>query len=293
MKQHLASDWQDLSTTQLLNWPHVQVMFRTEDICFTRRQATEYVRYLNFEPHESNKSNQSIIEDVHHRPIYGRPTKCYSYTFLKEYFKVYMEALISTTKVKSLVNSCFCGFFIVIFPGESFEVGGDSDNRSQFLEDVRYIDVNNSIATNTAVLFRLSHLPFIRNKRLVRNNEDTKADEERVAYCEKIIPKIRFVLLYFRAKQKPTPLLSFEHTDEIKASQNMNVILPDICYKCSYCQLAYSCENSKKRMLDHLKNHHKMEPHVHCTLCKNQFSVLDLAACRWKHSCLESTSTAK
>jgi hypothetical protein len=128
MKQHLASDWQDLSTTQLLNWPHVQVMFRTEDICFTRRQATEYVRYLNFKPHESNKSNQSIIEDVHHRPICGRPTKCYSYTFLKEYFQVYMEALISTTKVKSLVNSCFCGFFIVIFPGESFEVGGDSDN---------------------------------------------------------------------------------------------------------------------------------------------------------------------
>ncbi|KAH0808368.1 hypothetical protein GEV33_014423 [Tenebrio molitor] len=279
MKQHLASDWQDLSTTQLLNWPHVQVMFRTEDICFTRRQATEYVRYLNFKPHESNKSNQSIIEDVHHRPICGRPTKCYSYTFLKEYFQVYMEALISTTKVKSLVS-----------PSKLEEI---QTILSQFLEDVRYIDVNNSIATNTAVLFRLSHLPFIRNKRLVRNNEDTKADEERVAYCEKIIPKIRFVLLYFKAKQKPTPLLSFEHTDEIKASQNMNVILPDICYKCSYCQLAYSCENSKKRMLDHLKNHHKMEPHVHCTLCKNQFSVLDLAACRWKHSCLESTSTAK
>jgi hypothetical protein len=127
MQHHLASDWQDLSTTQLLNWPHVELTFRTKDICFVRLQATEFIRYLSFEAHDSNKSNQSIIEDVQEtQPIYER--KCYSYTFLDEYFKVYMEALISTTKVRSLVNSCFCGFFIVIFPGESFEVGGDSDN---------------------------------------------------------------------------------------------------------------------------------------------------------------------
>jgi hypothetical protein len=163
---------------------------------------------------------------------------------------------------------------------------------SQFLEDVRYIDVNNSIATNTAVLFRLSHLPFIRNKRLVRDN-DTKADEARVAYCEEITPKINFALVYFMPKQKDTVPLSFEHTDQIKASQKMKVILPWIWYKCSYCQVEYSGENSKNRMLDHLKNDHKMEPDVHCILCKKQFKVLDLAACRWKHRCLESTSTAK
>ncbi|CAH1378459.1 unnamed protein product [Tenebrio molitor] len=273
MQHHLASDWQDLSTTQLLNWPHVELTFRTKDICFVRLQATEFTRYLSFEAHDSNKSNQSIIEDVQEtQPIYKR--KCYSYTFLKEYFKVYMEALISTTKVS---------------PSKLEEI---QTILSQFLEDVRYIDVNNSIATNTAVLFRLSHLPFIRNKRLVRDN-DTKADEARVAYCEEITPKINFALVYFMPKQKDTVPLSFEHTDQIKASQKMKVILPWIWYKCSYCQVEYSGENSKNRMLDHLKNDHKMEPDVHCILCKKQFKVLDLAACRWKHKCLESTSTAK
>jgi hypothetical protein len=128
MKQHLGSEWEDLSTTQLLNWPHVEVTFRTQDICFVRRQATEFVRYLNFLPHESNKTSQSIIEHVETLRSYGRQKNCYSYNFLEEYMKVYMEALKSTTRVRSLMISCFQGFLLFFFPGECSEVGGDSDN---------------------------------------------------------------------------------------------------------------------------------------------------------------------
>jgi hypothetical protein len=266
MKQHLGSEWEDLSTTQLLNWPHVEVTFRTQDICFVRRQATEFVRYLNFLPHESNKTSQSIIEHVETLRSYGRQKNCYSYNFLEEYMKVYMEALKSTTRVSAQ------------------KLEEIQTILSQFLEDVRYIDVNNSIATNTVVLFRLSPLPFIRNKKLVRNN-DREGDEARVGYCEIITPKIELVLLYFRAEQKDTPVLSFEYTDTIKASQNASTILPHISYKCTYCRQEYIGQNSKKTMFDHLKNEHKMEQHVRCTLCKKQFDVLNLAACRWKHKC--------
>jgi hypothetical protein len=275
MKQHLAKALQDLSTTQLLNWPHVEVTFQTEDICFVRRQATEFVRYLNFRVHESNESSQSIIEHVETRCSDGHQENCcYSYTFLEKYMEVYMEALTSTTKVS---------------PSKLEEI---QTILSQFLEDVRYIDVNNSIATNTVVLFRLSRLPFIRNKRLMWNNE-AEADEPRVGYCEVMTPKIELELLYFRAEQKDTPVISFEHTDKIKASQSTSVILPEISYKCTYCRLEYSGQDSKKKMLDHLKNDHKMEQHVRCILCKKQFSVLNLAACRWRHRCCQSTSTAK
>jgi hypothetical protein len=112
MKQHRAAVWQDLSTTQLLNWPHVEVRFRTQDICFVRRQETEFFRYLNFLPPESSQISESRIEHVENLPSYGRQKNCYSYIFLKEYMKVYMKALQSTGKVRCLV--VFVDFSIVI-----------------------------------------------------------------------------------------------------------------------------------------------------------------------------------
>jgi hypothetical protein len=266
MKQHRAAVWQDLSTTQLLNWPHVEVKFHTEDICFVRRQKTEFVRYLNFLPPESSKLRESKIENAENLHTSGRQKDCYSYVFLEEYMKVYMKTLKSTFKVSS---SKFEEIQAIL---------------SQFLEDVRYIDVNDSIATDTVVLFRLSPVPFSRNKKMARK-DDTEGKDERVAFCEILHPKIELVLFYFTAEQKDTPTLGFAYTDKIKISNRLNVILPDISYKCTYCKLDYKGRDSREMMLNHLKNNHKMEQHVRCTLCNKYFDVGNLAACRWKHKC--------
>jgi hypothetical protein len=266
MKQHRAAVWQDLSTTQLLNWPHVEVRFRTQDICFVRRQETEFFRYLNFLPPESSQISESRIEHVENLPSYGRQKDCYSYIFLKEYMKVYMKALQSTGKVSS---------------SKLEEI---QTILSQFLGDVKDIDVNNSMATDTVVLFRLSPVPFSRNKKMARK-DDAEGKDERVAFCEILNPKIELVLFYFRAEQKDTPTLGFTYTDKIEISNRLNVILPDISYKCTYCKLDYKGRNSREMLLDHLKNNHKMEEQVRCTLCNKYFNVGNLAACRWQHKC--------
>jgi hypothetical protein len=75
---HEAVVWQDLSTTQLLNWPHVEVRFHTQNICFVRRQETEFVRYLNFLPPESSKISEGKIENAENLHSYERQKDCYS-----------------------------------------------------------------------------------------------------------------------------------------------------------------------------------------------------------------------
>jgi hypothetical protein len=62
--------------------------------------------------------------------------------------------------------SCFCGFFhCYLFQVSSSKLEEIQTILSQFLGDVKDIDVNNSMATDTVVLFRLSPVPFSRNKK--------------------------------------------------------------------------------------------------------------------------------
>ena len=115
MKQHLGVKWLDLSPVQLVNWPHIEITFRTQDIYFVRRQATEFVRYLNFLPHETNKHSDSIIE---HAEAYGHQ-ECYSYDFLEKYVRVYLEALKTAPVVsnyKSLIVSNYVCFPRLLLP---------------------------------------------------------------------------------------------------------------------------------------------------------------------------------
>ena len=158
----------------------------------------------------------------------------------------------------------------------------------QFLEDVKYMDVNKSMATSTVVIFRLSRVPFIRNKKLVKSAD---GDEARVGYCEVITPKIQLLLVYCKAKQKDTPTLAFEYTDQIKnpAEHSQIKVVPQITYKCTFCKVEYVDSNSRDLMIQHLKLQHKMEQHVRCTHCKKQFEVLALAACRWRHKCVPTS----
>ncbi|RZC32460.1 uncharacterized protein BDFB_009489, partial [Asbolus verrucosus] len=272
MKQHLGASWRDLSTIQLVNWPHVEVSFRTQDLCFVRRQATEFVRYLNFLPHECRKTNHSIIEHVETLRNYDRQKVCYTYRFLQEYIQEYVQALKT---IKDITGGKLEEVLTIL---------------TQFLEDVKFINVNGSMATNTVVLFRLSPMPFIRNKKLVKTTD--KDEEARVGYCEIITPKIELVMLYFRAQQKDVPYYSFELTEKIRSSANssdLNNILPYIAYKCTFCRVEFDTGNAKKSMMEHLKNQHKMEQHVRCTFCKKQFDVVNLATYRWRHKCVSST----
>lgn len=155
----------------------------------------------------------------------------------------------------------------------------------QFLSDVKYIDINQSMSTNTLVLFQLSTVPFIRNKKLVKNGEkDTQ--ESRVGYCEIISPKIELLLIYFKAEQTDTPYLSFKFIEQLKKpDQSLYTILPSIVYKCLFCKIEFTSQDSKSMMLEHLKVTHRMEQNVRCTSCKKQFEVTSLAAHRWKHNC--------
>lgn len=90
MKQHLAHQWQDLTTMQLINWPYVEVKFCTQDIYFVRRQASSFERHLNFQPDELNKNVIHPIIDAAERVC---SHSCYSNKFIEEYFKEYLSCL--------------------------------------------------------------------------------------------------------------------------------------------------------------------------------------------------------
>ncbi|EFA08356.2 uncharacterized protein LOC103313788 [Tribolium castaneum] len=271
MKQHLGGEWEELTTTQLLNWPHVEAIFRTKDICFVRRQRTEYLRYLNFLPHESVKHSESVIDNVEILPNYGNQRRCFSYNFFKAYFNTYLEFLEK-----------------LVAPVKFNEI---QDILTQFLEDVKYINVNNSMVTNTSVSFRLSPVPFIRNKKLVKNS-DNKLDS-RVGYCEIITPQIELILVYCKAEQTDTPYLSFDFIEELKNSDKTEaVIMPSIVYRCTFCSVRFTSHDSKKMLLQHLKITHKMEQQVRCTYCKKHFNVPSLAANRWSHKCQPSQNSS-
>lgn len=268
MKQHVSAAWKNLTTAQLINWPFVEVRFSTEDVCFVRKQVTEYERYLNFHVLEC-ETKDTVIDYV---DSLNKKT-CYTYNFLEEYFKEYKNSLrirnVSSEKLEEI--------------GTILE---------QFLEDIKYINVNNSIATNTTVRFRLSKQSFTRNKKLMKNGTSTE-DVLRVAYCEIVLPKIEMVLLHFKAKQKDTPHISFEYTDKIKNCDIYeDLCLPQIQYRCTFCRVSFDTRYSKEEMMDHLKNEHNVEQDVRCTICKANFDVVNLAANRWKHQC-HSAKTMK
>lgn len=157
---------------------------------------------------------------------------------------------------------------------------------SQFLEDIKYININSSIATSTWVRFRLTKYPFIRNKKLI--TESKEPDASRVGYCESVTPKIEIILIHFNPKQMNTPNIRFEYTDKLKKMTNKStdLLLPQIQYKCTFCNITFGRFNSKEEIISHLKKDHEVEPHVRCTGCKKPFNVLNLAACRWKHRCV-------
>ncbi|XP_044252614.1 uncharacterized protein LOC123003722 [Tribolium madens] len=272
MKQHLGGDWEELTITQLLNWPHVEVTFRNKDVCFVRRQRFEYLRYLNFLPHESKKHEESVIENVEILSNYGNQRQCFSYKFLQAYFNTYLEFLEK-----------------LVAPIKFNEI---QTILTQFLEDVKYIDVNQRMVTNTTVLFRLSPMRFIRNKKLVKNS-DNKLDSARVGYCEIISPQTELLLLYCKAEQTDTPYLSFEYIEELKKSNKTEaVIMPSIVYRCTFCNIRYNSPDSKQLMMQHLKAAHKMEQQVRCTFCKKHLNVLSLVANRWSHRCLQSQNSS-
>lgn len=159
---------------------------------------------------------------------------------------------------------------------------------SQFLEDINYINVNRSFATNTLVRFRLCRHPFIRNKKLGSPNPKEEI-EYRVGYCETITPKIELILRHFKPKQIITSNISFEYTDQLKkiTDRSSNFLRPQIWYKCMFCNITFNHRyDAKEEIIFHMMKEHEVEPHVRCTGCKKQFNVLNLAACRWKHKCV-------
>lgn len=99
MKQHTDSPWQELTTVQLLNWPHVEVIFRTDDICFIRRQASDYVRYLNMLANDTTRCQDNYIEHVETLRGFGQRRMCFSHQYLKDYCVEYLEALKSIQAV--------------------------------------------------------------------------------------------------------------------------------------------------------------------------------------------------
>lgn len=78
------------STTQLINLPHVEVSFETEDIYFFRRQVTEYIRYLNVNFNDFVQTQNSTIDHVEQL---ATRRFCYSYNYFNYYFKEYLGTL--------------------------------------------------------------------------------------------------------------------------------------------------------------------------------------------------------
>lgn len=114
MKQHLAHQWQDLSTMQLINWPYVEVKFCIQDIYFVRRQATSFERHLNFQLNEQCKNaNHSVIESAERVCTHS----CFTNKFIEEYFKEYISSLKGKVSLFLLCFLFYCLLLYLVFYG--------------------------------------------------------------------------------------------------------------------------------------------------------------------------------
>ncbi|XP_018563392.1 uncharacterized protein LOC108905101 [Anoplophora glabripennis] len=270
LRHHPELLWTNIDTMQLIHWPFIEVEFFTPELSFKRRNCFEYTRYINFTNIPLTYDKCEYIDQIEIiDPSNGR--NCYTLNMLRCYVKEYMSILKSVKDID--VDVLKVGIIL-----------------NQFLADIEEINMNNTMATNTSVVFNIGRSVFLRNKKISRASYTTKGPNNPVGYSEIIVPKVETSLIFFKGVQDlNTPEVSFSYLNIIKnclksndVKSAINPIKPLIIYKCSFCQLNLKEEAA---IIKHLQEVHKMDPNVICIKCKKSLSVCLLSSVRWKHIC--------
>ncbi|KAJ8926025.1 hypothetical protein NQ315_009880 [Exocentrus adspersus] len=269
IKHHPEMPWSSIDIKQLLNWPNVEVKFFMPELSFTRKNCFDYNRYIHFTNIPLSYEKADYIDQVEIiDSSSGR--NCYTLNMFKCYVKEYLSVL-------KLLND------------PEVDVQKVAAILSEFLKDIDEIDMNSTMATNTAVTFNIGKSAFLRNKKISKSSSSTGMNTT-IGFCEILTPKMETSLNFFKAVQDmTTPEVSFSYLNIVKNSllaqdgrPTAAQVKPLIVYKCNYCDISFKSDTD---IIDHLQKTHKMDPNVLCVKCKKSYSVSFLTNQRWKHAC--------
>nr|XP_023014628.1 uncharacterized protein LOC111504331 isoform X2 [Leptinotarsa decemlineata] len=271
VQQHQHPTWAPLSLKELLNWPYIGVEYFSPELSFKRYNRGEYIRYLSFfSPTHVETDNTNFIEQVE---ILNPSEERNSYTLnlLKTYTNQYLEVIktMENINLESIEN------LVVVI--------------EEFLKDIEEIGINNTMATNTSVLFNIGRSAYFRFKKMPKKYHFAGPIPE-VCYYEKYIPKMETQLTFFNGIQDTTTdEITFIYPNVLKknlaANSNAevtNLSVPVLVFYCLFCEIGLV---DISQLTEHLEKEHTMEPDFMCIKCNKYMSVCNLSKTRWKHEC--------
>nr|CAI5856091.1 unnamed protein product [Callosobruchus analis] len=255
--------WPETMTPQqILNWPYVEVEFKTKELHFKRSNRPLFQRFLTLSTDKSSiKREKKIIEEADimneklPREVYTLDTMkkfCNSYlNVLKQHQSILMWSKLRWQELEQLLN--------------------------ELLSDISHINVNDSIATNTSVVFNLAINGYARNRSLKRRDDSP-------CYTEWFNPRVCLSFYEFSGISYNKDYSTFHH-QELENSKNLELLqmyLPILKYNCLFCNKSYIGTSGIWR---HLKGVHVNEQPFLCLKCKKEHIVSELTKNRWAHSC--------
>ncbi|VEN61184.1 unnamed protein product, partial [Callosobruchus maculatus] len=147
----------------------------------------------------------------------------------------------------------------------------------ELLADISHINVNDSIATNTSVVFNLAINGYARNRSFRRRDDSP-------CYTEWFNPRVCLSFHEFSGISYNREYSTFYH-QELDNSQNLKPLqmyIPKLKYSCLFCNKSYMNMSDIWR---HLKGEHVNEQPFLCLKCKKEHLVSELTGTRWAHSC--------
>ncbi|XP_023013957.1 uncharacterized protein [Leptinotarsa decemlineata] len=270
LQQHQELPWMQIGLLELLNWPHIGVEFKSPELTFRRFNRSEYIRYLNLTNCPIASENPDFIEQVEILdPTTGR--NCYTLKLLKSYTKQYFDV------IKEVDGVCLKSIKIMELVVE------------EFLKDIEEIGMNDTMASNTSVLFNIGRGFFVRNKKMAKKSKSLGPKTE-VGYCETYIPKMETQLQFFKGVQDTSSEeITFSYLNILKnvisfnpKAEHSRTSIPVLVFHCIFCGV--HCSKSTD-ILKHLETSHGMERNFSCLKCMKSLPVANLAKSRWKHDC--------
>ncbi|VEN45423.1 unnamed protein product [Callosobruchus maculatus] len=265
IKKHPPLKWPEITMRDIVNWPFVTVKFISPEFCFERKNCGTYQRFLSFANMQFLPFKQEYIEEV---SIIDEKTPrfCYTAKLLGRYVTEYINVLEMLGKATHQEINIIAILF------------------DEFLKDIEELNMNNTMASNTSVVFNIGRNHYSRTKKITKGTSMTGMKSE-VHYCETFIPKMETSLYYFNAVQDMNAAdVSFVYLNEFKNKTRTNVLelYPQVIYQCDFCEQQW---RTPMEMLLHLTQTHSMEPNFICPKCTKPLKVANLVQSRWKHEC--------
>ncbi|KAL3272367.1 hypothetical protein HHI36_013846 [Cryptolaemus montrouzieri] len=260
IEEHAVRPWVTLNTSQLINYPYVEVEFNSPELSFKRSFEPRINRYMSGCADMLYEKSSFIIGKHRINPTTSKfifPT-----SLLQKYIEVYKTRMFSE-----------------ITQDQRLELSVILD---QFCKDMVDININNNVAENRQVTFNIGKNLYKRSKK-ISNQKDDK--EPIVIYNEVFLPRLISSFRYFTGMQEYTLEGKRIVSTKNNGSNMMMNFKPIISYKCTYCKIGFVGPSGMVKMQDHLEKNHQREQPLLCLLCKKSFELTQLSEQRWKCVC--------